>query len=477
MIDSLINSLKRQLSKIESQTREGTLQFGNISLLTPINKSIPLLPANIDNSFFLTKPDSGYSLLGLGTLQTFQAKGRQRFQSIKSEYSELLKNWQNSNAVSPIAFLSFAFDENDPMSNSWEQFPNSLLTIPLVVIKENNSAQTLQVNIKLGQTTSHEATLKHIKALLINYIEQAQKYLDKTDPATLDHIDASTPSVHKNTWLAVTQNALTQIQSGHFDKLVTSRQRSLKFNRTISTPGLIQKLVQHYPACTIMSYQSSGKTIISASPERLLTLHHPDIQSNAIGGTILRTRQPDNINSDVQSSSFPLLFKQSPVQMQTESDESKKLLKEHAFISQEIYQCLDPFCHTLKMPISPFLMKLHNLYHLETPIQGKLMKQYDLFDVIETLHPTPAVAGFPAQKARQWLVEHEKYHRGWYTGAFGWIDGNLDGELSVMLRCALIEDNQIDLFAGAGLIAESDPEIEWQETELKMQTILEMLYN
>ena len=205
--------------------------------------------------------------------------------------------------------------------------------------------------------------------------------------------------------------------------------------------------------------------MIAASPEHLLTLQHPDIQSDAIGGTILNDH----------SSYHTGLIKQLIVQSDAKSAESKKLLKEHAIIAQDIYQRLDPLCNTLTMPISPFLKKLHNMYHLETPIQGKLNDEYDLFDVIETLHPTPAVAGYPAQESKQWLLENEHYHRGWYTGAFGWLEGNQNGELSVMLRCALIKDNQLTIFAGAGLIAESDPEIEWQETESKMQTILEML--
>ena len=89
------------------------------------------------------------------------------------------------------------------------------------------------------------------------------------------------------------------------------------------------------------------------------------------------------------------------------------------------------------------------------------------------------MAGFPTKEAQQWLLNNETYQRGWYTGAFGTLqtDSNerINGELSVMLRCAVVKDNQINLFAGAGLVAESDPDIEWQETELKMQTILEFL--
>ncbi len=485
MIDSLLNSLKAQLELFESKTAQEKLKYGYSTLQIPLEQLIPLVSVDIDECFFLTKPDTGFSLLGLGSLLTFEAEGSHRFKKIKSDYSKILNKWININAkakeeVTPVAFLTFAFDENDPMANDWDEFPNTVLIVPSILIKEINSCQTLLINIKLDQP-SYDSTFKHLEKLLKHYlakIEQDTAHSSSNDISLAEgsllaegsslaegSLLAEGSSPAKNSWLTLTQNAITQIQAGSFDKLVTSRHESLQTNELISVTELTRKLMKHYPGCTIFSYQLSGKQVIAASPERLLTMQHPDIQSDAIGGTILNDH----------SSYHTGLIKQLIVQTDAKSTESKKLLKEHAIIAQDIYQRLDPLCNTLTMPISPFLKKLHNMYHLETLIQGKLNNEYDLFDVIETLHPTPAVAGYPAQESKQWLLENEHYHRGWYTGAFGWLEGNQNGELSVMLRCALIKDNQLDIFAGAGLIAESDPESEWQETELKMQTIIEML--
>jgi len=484
MIDSLINSLRAQLSCLETITAEEKARFTYASLQIPIEQTITLAPTNMSESFFLTKPDTNFSLLGLSSLLTLKAKGSKRFNSIKSDYSEILNKHffiptDDNELTIPIAFLAFAFDENDPMDNNWEQFPNTLLTIPTVLIKETDSCQTLVVNIELKQG-SYDDTFKNIAELLNQYLKQ----IDPTSPFFKGGLRGFKPSCRnaslpdngslpaESSWQTLTQKAITEIKSGRFDKLVTSRQYSMQTEDSISVTDLVQKLTKHYPTCTILSYQLSDKNIVAVSPECLLTLQHPNIQSDAIGGTIVRNKPSTNNSSNP---SLPLLFNQSLTQVESASAENKKLLKEHAFIAQDIYQCLDPLCNTLKMPVSPFLMKLHNMYHLETPVQGKLMDEYGLFDVIETLHPTPAVAGFPAQEARQWLIENENYHRGWYTGAFGWLDGKQNGELSVMLRCALIKDNQVDLFAGAGLVAESDPDVEWLETELKMQTIMEML--
>ena len=476
MIDVLIKSLKSQLSHLETIIEQEKRQYHYTSLQIPLQKTILLSAVNFCDSFFLSQPDSNFTLLGLDSLLTFEANGERRFSSIKNDYSSILKQWyrqEDEKDCSPIAFLAFAFDEDDPMSDHWQSLANTLLTIPRILIREIDSSQFLIVNIALEKSSCH-ASFTKIEALLQQLFTTALPEADKTQyssaaPFTINEKYASSAYT---SWQSLTQNAINQIQSGKFDKLVTSRQSTLQSSTKISTPKLVQKLVQYYPGCSILSYHTSDKTIVAASPERLLSIHHSDIQSKAIGGTISRNKHSGN-----KPAPLPFFLKQSTEQTCNELAESNKLLKEHHFISQSIYQNLDPLCHTLKMPIAPFLMKLHNLYHLETPVQGKLMDKYDLFDCVNALHPTPAVAGIPTQQAKQWLLDNEKYRRGWYTGAFGWIDANMDGDLSVMLRCALIDINKqaINLFSGAGLVAESDPDAEWQETELKMQTIMEML--
>jgi len=482
MIGSIINSLKNQLFLIGNKIQQENLTADYITLELPVEQPITLKPLEINDSFFLCKPDSNFTMLGLGSFLTLKTEGEQRLNLIKTRFSKILNSWyqfKQSDFISPIAFLAFAFDANDPMKDKWTHFPNTLLTIPTVLIKQNDSKQVLQVNIKLQQVKD-ESLFSEIEDLL-TLIFTTQKNQTNSNK----NIEFSTQEEYlsgsiKKTWQSLAEKAISQIQSGHFDKLVASRQHSLQTSDKISQVHLIQDLIKYYPSCTILSYHIADKSILAASPERLVTLQHPLIQSDALGGTIFRPEQKNkasNNSSQKYTTPLPFFLKEKNNQTEIELSESEKLLKEHDFISQTIYQSLDPLCHTLKMPVSPYLMKLQNLYHLETPVQGKLMDNYDLFDAIEVLHPTPAVAGLPTQEAKKWLLDNENYHRGWYTGAFGWLDGHKNGDLSVMLRCALINSNkkQLDLFAGAGLVAESTPNAEWLETELKIHTILEML--
>ncbi|MCK5665675.1 MAG: chorismate-binding protein, partial [Thiotrichaceae bacterium] len=348
-----------------------------------------------------SQPDSGFTLLGLDSLLTIEGKGEQRFNTIKSDFTKTLNQWyraDNEKLTSPIAFLAFAFDEHDPMDMYWQSLPNTVLTIPRILIRENNSYQSLIINIKLDEASRH-SSFSIIETLLQQFFSPSLKETDKTQclSASLTAANDKQASSAYKSWQALAQDAINQIQSGEFDKLVTSRHSNLQTSNEISIAKLVNKLEFYYPSCSILSYHTSEKTIVAASPERLLSLQQPEIKSNAIGGTISRRKHTNSNKLDP----LPLFFKQSGEQTDKELAENNKLLKEHNFISQSIYQSLDPLCHTLKMPISPFLMKLHNLYHLETPVQGKLMDNYDLFDCINALHPTPAVAGIPTQQAKQ----------------------------------------------------------------------------
>ncbi len=466
MIDSLIQQLTLQFEALSSQA----VSKSYLSLSCPIIKAISLAPSKSTECFYISKPDSGLTWVGLGSLIKLQASGKNRFNTIKENYTTILDSWYTDTAektISPKAFIAFSFDEDDPMTGIWGNFPNTILTIPKILIKEqikdNSIKQTLIINIKIKPEKTPKSDKKYIFNQIINlfsdYLE-ALKAAKETAKKNYTIIPSKYCSTHNNPWTKLTNSALSSIKKGKFEKLVTSRYCSVSTDKSISLTQLMHNLSTHYPCCTLISYQTENKTIVAASPERLLTLKHNLIQSDAIGGTIPKKREDSSL-----------------LNFQANTSENKKLLKEHQFISHDIYQRLNPFCNSLKMPFSPDIMMLHNMYHLESLIQGKLKHQYNIFDMLEVLHPTPAVAGVPAQKAKQWIIQHENYNRGWYCGAFGWVDSNLDGELSVMLRCALIDNNKnkIDLFAGAGLIAESNPQTEWQETETKMQTILDML--
>ena len=115
------------------------------------------------------------------------------------------------------------------------------------------------------------------------------------------------------------------------------------------------------------------------------------------------------------------------------------------------------------------------MQHLQTPIAGQLTGSETVLDLVSILHPTSAVAGSPTYTAMDLIGKLESHDRGWYSGPIGWIDAKGEGEFFVALRSALVKDEEAHVFAGGGIVSESLPETEWNETELKLQPIISAL--
>ncbi len=136
---------------------------------------------------------------------------------------------------------------------------------------------------------------------------------------------------------------------------------------------------------------------------------------------------------------------------------------------------LAPFCSELVREPEPSLLLLANLQHLSTKVQGRLVGSPNALILAGALHPTAAVCGVPQQEALEMIRELEHFDRGRYSGPVGWMDSHGDGEWAIALRCALISGNRAELYAGAGIVAESDPVDELEETTLKLLAVLDTL--
>jgi menaquinone-specific isochorismate synthase len=127
------------------------------------------------------------------------------------------------------------------------------------------------------------------------------------------------------------------------------------------------------------------------------------------------------------------------------------------------------------MPESPCIYRLSNIQHLYTPIEGQLKQETGILPLVETLHPTPALGGTPRHLAMEFIRQAEPVPRGWYAAPIGWIDCHLDGEFGVAIRSAVCQDRRVWLYAGGGIVADSIPRKEWDETALKFKPMLNAL--
>ena len=163
--------------------------------------------------------------------------------------------------------------------------------------------------------------------------------------------------------------------------------------------------------------------------------------------------------------------------LENQIKEDLKNLEEHNLVIKEIAHILNPLLKNIVISKSPNILKLKNVQHLITNITGELKKNIHILKLVKMIHPTPAVSGYPVDKAKKLINKYEKHDRGWYSGPIGWIDSSGDGDFCIGIRSSFINNNIIQLFSGGGIVLNSIPEEEWIETELKMKPILEIIKN
>jgi salicylate biosynthesis isochorismate synthase/menaquinone-specific isochorismate synthase len=213
-----------------------------------------------------------------------------------------------------------------------------------------------------------------------------------------------------------------------------------------------------FPSCFTYCVGNGDRAFIGASPELLVRRDGARAQTVALAGTTRRSADPsvdDHLGEQLLHST--------------------KDREEQAIVTARIEQTLRPVSLWVAAAEEPQLVKVQNVQHLATPIRAQLRDPLSTLELVERLHPTPAVGGEPRDRAIRLISELEGLDRGWYAGPVGWTDLADDGEFCVALRGGLLHDRTAHLFAGCGIVRESDPAAELAETEIKLQTMLPLL--
>lgn len=253
--------------------------------------------------------------------------------------------------------------------------------------------------------------------------------------------------------------AVERIRAGQMEKVVLSR--SLTLETEIDVASLLARLgarnVHGYTFAIDMSGDQDGRrTLIGASPELLLSRHGTRVRCHPLAGSIPRSADPQEDQRRAQG----LL-------------ESQKDLHEHALVADMVADSLRPWCHSVTVPPVPSLIATPTMWHLGSEVTAELNEpDMTSLALAMALHPTPAVCGHPAATARSFISEAEGFDRGFFAGLVGWMNANGDGEWAVTLRCADVRAHSATLYAGAGIVAGSDPELEYLETSGKLRTML-----
>jgi len=409
--------------------------------------------------WYWARPETETYLLGLGEAWRSEASGEGRLDTLARSFEALRRRWQrldpDSQGTAPPCFTGIAFDPDDPMEGPWQGFPNALLAVPEVVLRRDGNHCTLTFTAEAGGGGETVARWLAVAGRLLGALQCPPDPSGTRTPLTRILSDPE-----ESEWIGLIEQANRDIEAGAIDKVVPARRIRVCAERRLDGHRLLAALGYMYPCCMLFAANLGGRTVASATPERLVTRHGDEVVSDAIGGTARRApneRHDQELGDALQG--------------------SRKARHEHALVVEAIRAALAPVCEELSIPDAPRIYRLRHLQHLWTPVRGRAPRESGLLDLARRLHPTPAVGGTPRAAALDWLQRHGELQRGWYSGAVGWLDADGHGELAVLLRCALVNGECADLYAGAGIVSASDPEAELAETALKLEAMLEALEN
>lgn len=278
---------------------------------------------------------------------------------------------------------------------------------------------------------------------------------EKQPPPAIAAIDSDDPEA----WRRNVESIVSAIAHGDCAKVVAARHAQVTLTRSIRTADLLAELTSQHEECTrLLVRPGETATLIAATPERLIRLIDTRVECDALAGS-----QPRASAATLASDQAVLLA-------------SAKDRREHALVVEAIVAQLQHLGGVVEVQRDPMIRALRHVLHLHTPITARLAEKRHILELVEALHPTPAMGGTPTDAATAWIAAHEPA-RGWYASPVGWFDLEGNGEFAVAIRCGLVTRDQgmrswIDVWAGAGIVAGSDPDRELEETEVKLRAIL-----
>lgn len=379
--------------------------------------------------------------LGLGVAAEVTASGATRFDEVRTRGDALLSACELRHVLhAPRLFGGLAFAPGACDDALWKDFGDARFVLPrwtfiadhegnagtlLVAITPDVDAEVLLVQYDQLMSSPLKPTLSEEWALRSEGGESFDAYCERIDAIT------------------------AAIEDGQAEKIVAARRVHMQADRNLDVSSAFALLGERYPRCARFAFRVGGTTFLGATPERLIRRRGERVDTVALAGTVAR------------GDTHALLT-------------SPKDAREHALVVDAIAEALRPYVDLDAIPETPVVRELPNVLHMQTPIAGQLTRQAHVLTLAEALHPTPAVGGVPRQEAVSWIAEQEAA-RGWYASPVGSFAADGDGEFFVALRCGVVRGTRADAYAGGGIVAGSNAEAEFRETELKLAPFVDAL--
>jgi len=383
--------------------------------------------------------DTNQAIAGAGQARRVVADSSKNMDDVIRQCRSILRG---TNDVRFYGGFSFRRDDYEP-SSRWAPYWQAQFVLP----RFTHDGTTLRC-IVMDQDDAARAT-HDIDALTDSVA--AHDGLRPTPIARKDH-----PC--KSDWQRDIEDALELFETEVVEKVVLARRADFTFSETLDPIRLIQQLMAATPACYHFCFQfDEGSAFLGATPERLIKRHGHRLLSEVVAGTRPRgaTEQLDR-------------------QLADELLASRKDQLEHDIVRKSIRQRLHKLVNALEVDSQASVLKLARKQHLYSGVRATLKNDISDGELLERLHPTPAVGGYPTENALTEIARIEKFDRGWYAAPVGYVTTDA-AEFAVAIRSGLVCDNRLSLFSGAGIVPGSTPDEEWNEIEHKISDFLEII--
>lgn len=378
------------------------------------------------------------TIVGLGIAHELRGRGAGRWRELVAAARAMNASVVDTGGIGDIARprllggLSFAPGAADRAP--WTGFGDAWFAIPRWTYVHDGKQGALIYARRGNERVPGNELADLREALAAPFVSRPQPPLTSVDPGNRD------------AWRASVQAITDAISHGDYAKIVAARSAVVSLAGEARAADMFAELDASQPECVrVLMRPPHGGTFIAATPERLVRLDDDRVQCDALAGSRPRGEEA------------ALLV-------------SSKDRREHALVVDAIKSALRSLGGDVRSPDEPLLRTLRHVHHLHTPITARVHGRHVL-ELAEALHPTPAVGGTPTRVALDWIAEHESA-RGWYASPVGWFDLDGNGELAVAIRSGLLTGDRAHLWAGAGIVAGSDPDRELAETDVKLRAML-----
>ncbi|WP_069466241.1 isochorismate synthase, partial [Actinacidiphila rubida] len=260
-------------------------------------------------------------------------------------------------------------------------------------------------------------------------------------------------------WKHLVRRAVRHIGAGGFEKVVLAREVRVTSTAPFDLPVALRRLERTHPHATVFAVGHGSRTFLGATPEYLVRLTGRSVHTLGLAGTAPRGATPAQ-----------------DAALARELAASAKIRHEHDVVVRALRDALRDACTAVTEAPAPRVVQLPHVQHLSTAVEGRLADESaGILDLVERLHPTPALGGHPRAQSLDWLADNEGIDRGWYAAPVGWTDLAGQGEFAVAIRSGVVDSHTASLYAGCGIVTGSDPDDEYAETCAKLRPMLQAL--